>query len=353
MKFMALRKYLLIPACLSLFTAACSQKPAEPAGYRLFVTDEVSGDMTIIDSANFDAPTQLHLGKRPRGIHASPDGKLLYIALSGSPIGGPGVDESTLPPPDKSADGIGVFDIAQNKIVRTIQGGSDPENFAVSKDGKWIYVSNEDADGVSFIDLDKGQLTQTIKTGDEPEGVSLTPDGKLIYSTNEADGTVCVIDVASRTLLKTFKVGRRPRNVVFLPDLQHAYVNAENDGTVGIIDMTKNEMTGTIQIGPPKDSPGQVLPMGLALSADGKKLYVTTGRGKKLFVIDTGTNQIAQSVEVGGRPWGVALSPDGKYIFTANGPEQDVAMVDAATLTVTKKIKSNGGPWGIQIVSKE
>jgi YVTN family beta-propeller protein len=353
MKFMVLRKYLLIPACLSLFTAACSQKPAEPAGYRLFVTDEVSGDMTIIDSANFDAPTQIHLGKRPRGVHASPDGKLLYVALSGSPIGGPNVDESTLPPPDKSADGIGVFDIAQNKIVRVIQGGSDPENFAVSKDGKWIYVSNEDADGVSFIDLDKGQLTQTIKTGDEPEGVSLTPDGKLIYSTNEADGTVCVIDVQARTLLKTFKVGRRPRNVVFLPDLQHAYVNAENDGDVGIIDMTKNEMTGTIQLGPVKGEPGEVLPMGLALSADGKKLYATSGRGKKLFVIDTGTNQVAQSVEVGGRPWGVALSPDGKYIFTANGPEQDVAMVDAATLAVTKKIKSNGGPWGIQIVSKE
>lgn len=343
------RRYLLISACLAALTTACSQKPAGPAGYRLYVTDETSGDMTIIDSANFDAPTQIHLGKRPRGIHASPDGKLLYIALSGSPIGGPGVDESTLPPPDKSADGIGVFDIAQNKIVRTIQGGSDPENFAVSKDGKWIYVSNEDDSGVSFIDLDKGQLTQTIKTGDEPEGVSLTPDGKLIYSTAEADGTVSVIDVPTRTLVKTFKVGRRPRNVVFMPDGQHAYVNAENDGTVGIIDMTKNELTGTIQLG----APGEIKPMGLALSEDGKKLYVTTGKGKKLFVVDTGTNQVAQSVEVGTRPWGIALSPDGKEIFTANGQGQDVSMVDAATLTVAKKIKSNGGPWGIQIVSKE
>ena len=347
---MLLRKYLLIPACLALFTTACSQKPAEPAGYRLFVTNEVSGDMTIIDSANFDAPTQVHLGKRPRGIHASPDGKLLYVALSGSPIGGPNVDESTLPPPDKSADGIGVFDIAQNKLVKVIEGGSDPENFAVSKDGKWIFVSNEDDDGVSIIDLTSGKLVPpTIKTGEEPEGVSLTPDGKLIYSTNEADGTVCVIDTATKTLLKTFKVGRRPRNVVFLPDGQHAYVNAENDGTVGIIDMTKNELAGTISLG----TPGEIKPMGMALSQDGKKLFVTTGKGKKLFVIDTGTNQVAQSVEVGGRPWGIALSPDGKYIFTANGPEQDVAMVDAATLTVTRKIKSNGGPWGIQIVSKE
>ncbi len=350
MSLMSSKPYLLIPACLALFTAACSQKPAEPTGYRVYVTNETSGDLTVIDSSNMEVVENVHLGKRPRGIHVSPDHKLLYIALSGSPIGGPNVDESTLPPPDKSADGIGIFDIAQNKVVKVIEGGSDPENFAVSKDGKWIYVSNEDDDGVSFIDLTTGKLVPpTVKTGDEPEGVSLTADGKTIYSTNEADGTVSVIDTASKALIKTFKVGRRPRNVVFLPDGQHAYVNAENDGNIGMIDMTKNEMTGTIALG----TPGEIKPMGMVLSLDGKKLYVTTGKGKQVFVIDTGTNQIVTSFEVGQRPWGIALSPDGKTLFTANGPSQDVSIIDTATNTVTKKVKGTGGPWGIQIVNKE
>ena len=71
------------------------------------------------------------MGKRARGIHPSADGKLIFVALSGSPFAPPGVDESTLPPPDKSADGIGVFDIAQNKMLRKVPGGSDPEQFAV------------------------------------------------------------------------------------------------------------------------------------------------------------------------------------------------------------------------------
>src|ERR1035438_1446864 len=168
---MSIKTYFFAAVCLAVLSAGCSQKPADPAGYRVYVTNETSGDMTVIDSGTMDVVENIHLGKRPRGIHASPDGKLLYIALSGSPIAGPGVDESTLPPPDKNADGIGVFDISQNKIVRTIEGGSDPENFAVSKDGKWIYVSNEDGSGVSFIDLTAGKLVQTVKTGEEPEGV--------------------------------------------------------------------------------------------------------------------------------------------------------------------------------------
>src|SRR6267154_3171712 len=97
--------------------------PAETSAPRIFVTNEVGGDLTIIDSGNYNVLATIPLGKRPRGIHASPDHKTIYVALSGSPIGGPNVDESTLPPADHSFDGIGVFDVAQNKVVRVIKGG--------------------------------------------------------------------------------------------------------------------------------------------------------------------------------------------------------------------------------------
>ena len=62
------------------------------------MTNEVSGDLSVIDSGNLNVIGTIPLGKRPRGIHASPDKKTLYVALSGSPIAGPDVDESTLAP---------------------------------------------------------------------------------------------------------------------------------------------------------------------------------------------------------------------------------------------------------------
>ncbi|HEU5020867.1 MAG TPA: hypothetical protein VFT60_03215, partial [Bryobacteraceae bacterium] len=83
---------------------------------------------------------------------------------------------------------------------------------------------------------------------------------------------------------------------------------------------------------------------------DGAKLYVTTGRGGSVFVVDTANNKVETSFAVGQRPWGIALSPDGKTLFTANGPSQDVSIIDTATNTVTKKVKCTGGPWGIQVV---
>ena len=85
---------------------ACS---ARPAGPRLFVTNERSGDLSVIDLGSNRVVATVPLGKRPRGIRVSPDGATLYVALSGSPMAPPGVDEKSLPPPDRSADGIGVW----------------------------------------------------------------------------------------------------------------------------------------------------------------------------------------------------------------------------------------------------
>ncbi len=126
--------------CFAIFLSACSkpvptetakQAPAAPPAARIYVSDEVGGDISIIDSVTFAVST-IHLGKRARGIHASPDGKTIYVALSGSPIGGPNVDESKLPPADHSADGIAVFDIATSKVVRTPSGGLGPGEFSAS-----------------------------------------------------------------------------------------------------------------------------------------------------------------------------------------------------------------------------
>jgi YVTN family beta-propeller protein len=343
------RQNVALVTSLALACLGCSRKPAEVAvredssAYRVYVTNETTGDMSIIDSAALNVIATVPLGKRPRGIHASPDRKTIYVALSGSPIAGPGVDESTLPPPDKEADGIGVFDVAQNKLVRLIKSGSDPEEFDLSKDGKLLYVSNEDVSGVTILDIAAGKVLNTLPVGGEPEGVKVTPDGKQVWVTSEETGAITVIDTAAAKVIKSFKVGRRPRTIAFLPDGSRAYVNAENDGTVVVVDAVKHAAIQTIALG----EAGVVKPMAVLLGPNAAKLYVSTGRGRNVAIVDTAANKVEASVEVGQRPWGIALSPDGKTLYTANGPSKDVSVVDLATRTVIRKIPVSGSPWGV------
>jgi YVTN family beta-propeller protein len=345
-------RYSIIAASVAALLTGCSnpapvQKaeapPAESTAPRLYVTNEVSGDMTIIDSGTYNVIATVPLGKRPRGIHASPDRKTIYVALSGSPIAGPGVDESTLPPPDKSADGIGVFDVAQKKVVRVIKGGSDPENFDLSKDGSQIFISNEDDAAISVIDIASGTVVKSAKVGEQPEGVKLTPDGKLVWVTSEETGTVSVFDPVAGKVVKTFKVGHRPRSIAFMPDGLHAYVNAENDGSVVVVDAVKQRAIKPILLG----KPGEIKPMAVLMAPDASRLFVSTGRGHMVFTIDPATNKVLGSVEAGQRPWGLALSSDGKTLYSANGPSNDISVIDTATNTVTKKIKAGKSPWGV------
>ena len=342
---------LAVSAC-AIFTIGCksTNPPAasipESTGPRIYVTNEVSGDLSIIDSGTLKVIATVPLGKRPRGIHSSPDHKTLYVALSGTPIAGPDVDESTLPLPDKSADGIGVYDVAQNKVLRIIPGGSDPENFDISKDGKQLYISNEDISAMSIVDVATGKVLNTIKMGGQPEGVKTSPDGKQVFITSEEDGTIAVLDPAAAKIVATFKVGHRPRSVAFMPDGAHAYINAENDGGVVLVDAIKHKMLKAIPLG----KPGVIKPMSVLLSADGGRLYVSTGRGQQVFTLNTATNAVLSSVTVGKRPWGIALSPDGRTLYSANGPSNDVTAVSLATNTVTGKVQAGQGPWGIVVL---
>src|SRR5918994_2055149 len=120
----------LLTSCTRSEPPASETAPAAAPSFaagRLFVTNEQGGDISVVDVAAQRVVATIPVGKRPRGIRLSPDGSLLYVALSGSPIAPPGVDESTLPPPDKRADGIGVVSVADLKLLRVLPGGSDPE----------------------------------------------------------------------------------------------------------------------------------------------------------------------------------------------------------------------------------
>ncbi len=315
--------------------------------YRVFVTNEGSGDLTIINPVTLKVMGTVPLGKRPRGIHVGPTGKMLFIALSGHPYSPPGVDESTLPPPDKSADGVGFYDLVQNKVTRVIPGGSNPEQLAVNKEGTLVYIANQESEGINLIDVVSGKTTGTVQTGEEPEGIAGTPDGKFVYVTSEDEGTVTQVSTATGKVTKQVKACNHPRTVLATPDSAHIAIACESDGNVMLLDAVTLEALETIKLGK------QYKPMGMAVTKDGSTLYVTTGRAKTLFALDLKTNAIRDTWPLTGtRSWGIALSPDEKLLFTANGPSHNVTVVDTETGKVVADIKAGTLPWGVAVAAR-
>ncbi|HEV2181764.1 MAG TPA: hypothetical protein VGR59_15660, partial [Gemmatimonadaceae bacterium] len=98
--------------------AAPAPAAASTPSVLVYVSDERGNTVTVIDAATDSVVKTINAGQRPRGVRLTPDGKTLVVAVSGSPIGGPGVDESKLPPPDRSKDGIALVDLSTDSVRR-------------------------------------------------------------------------------------------------------------------------------------------------------------------------------------------------------------------------------------------
>ena len=320
-----------------------------PAGPRVYVSDETGGAVVVIDPATAQVVEKIPVGKRPRGLKVSRDGKTLYVALSGSPIAGPGVDESKLPPADRAADGIGVVDLTTRKLLRTLPSGQDPESFDLSLDDQTLYVSNEETAEMSVLDLRTGTITARVKIGGEPEGVTVRPDGREVYVTCEEDNEVYAVDTTTLKVVGRMKTAARPRSIVFSRDGSAAFVTDENAATVTILNPAKHAASGAIVI--PKGAGTPPRPMGAVLTPDGARVLVSLGRAKSIAVIDAAAKKLVRTIEnVGDRPWGIDVSSDGTKAFTANGPSSDVSIIDLTAGAVEKRIPTGGSPWAVKIV---
>jgi len=328
---------------------ARDQAAASEAGELVYVSNEDSRNLTVIDARNDSVIATIEVGTRPRGVKVSPDGQRVYVALTGSPKCPPTMSDEACEKlkTDRSQDGIAVVDAVTHKLVAVFPAGSDPETFDVSADGSRLFVSNEDAGSATIVDLGSGRTIATVKVGREPEGVTLSPDGKTFWVTGETDDDITGIDAASgRPVARIATQGKRPRAIGFLPDGSRAYVSNETSGTVSVIVPSSREVRRIIPL------PDGARPMGIAVAPNGKRIYISTGRGGTIIVIDPATDSVIAAVHVGRRPWGIGLTRDGGKLYTANGPGNDVTAIEAKTMKVIRTISVGSAPWGIAVGRK-
>lgn len=313
---------------------------------RVYVSNEDGESVTVLDADSGSTLATIPVGKRPRGIKLSHDGSRLYVAVSGLPKCPPSVPDAQCAKlkHDLQADGIAVIDTRSQQLVKLLKAGSDPEQFDLSKDGKRLFIANEDTSTLSVVSVATGALEATVPVGHEPEGVRVSPDGRWVIVTNETGNSVTVANAKSFAVVDTLAVGQRPRDVAFTPDSATIYISAELESAV-------------YRAAAPEASASERLlqlrkddrPMGLALDAARRRLYVSTGRGGTVAVIALREPKLLKEIKVGKRPWGIELSRDGRRLYTANGPSNDVSIIDTHSLTVIKTVPVGASPWGLAI----
>ena len=109
-----------------------------------------------------------------------------------------------------------------------------------------------------------------------------------------------------------------------------AYVGNFKDNTVSVIDTDADKVVATV--------PVVTGPHGIAITQDGRTVYVSGDRSSSLDVIDTATDKVVKTINVGKAPNGIALTPDNKLLLVTVYGENRLAFIDTATQTVVATI---------------
>lgn len=252
--------------------------------------------------------------------------------------------------------------------LAVINAGVTPAGMAITPDGKFAYVANNNNYGVttgnyiSVLDLTTNMPLAPIPsvTFNQPYTVTLSTDGSKAYVTNSAGSTITIIDTATNTVTGTITGFDGPSGMAI--NGTTAYVNnygasggvgSGNGTTVSVVNLLTLAIVATITT--------DQAPAALALSPDGTQLYVanyTTGLAGAgtLQVIATASNTVIQTISGFSGPFGIAVSPDGTRAYVSNFGSNNfdpfgttVAVVNLTLGTIVATVTVGIQPSGIAV----
>ena len=153
---------------------------------------------------------------------------------------------------------------------------------------------------------------------------------------------------AANTVVATVPVGSNPKTVAVTPNGRYVYVAVAGTNSVSVIDTASNTVTATIG--------GFDSPQGIAITPDGLYVYVSNyggfGSGNSVSVIRTSDNTLVGSPIVLGAafsaPLSIAVSPDGGYVYVSTGGTASVSIIKRLDNSVTM-LTGFDGPKGLVV----
>lgn len=310
---------------------------------------------------------------------------------------------------NKYSNTVSPYSINATSGVLTSSGAAEPTGFgpssvAVDAAGKFAYVTNQTSASVTAYSIASGVLaalpdvdsgtagTQTsIPTELTPTAIKIHPSGNFAYVVNQGNNSVSAyrLDAASGVaridsdggtagIQTSIPAKSGPISIAIHPEGGYAYVANAVSGDISVFSIDNGisgvGATGTLTA---IDANGPIvagtypfvnlgigaIPYSVAVSPDGKHLYVANGAGGVNGVFHYAISAIATTEEgaltsapttipAGTTPRSVAVHPTGLYAYVVNSGSSDISVFDINPVTgvLTAKTDVDAGTPGNQSI---
>ena len=142
---------------------------------------------------------------------------------------------------------------------------------------------------------------------------------------------ICFLGFLGRICIAASPNNLSPAALVACGSGEVLYVAEATAGQVAAFDVGEGKVTKVIKVGP--------CPSGMALSVDGKKLYVTGALPEgKVYVVDIAKGKVVSRISVGHSPTSPVVSLDGRFLYVCNQFNNNISVIDLAAKRQTGTI---------------
>jgi YVTN family beta-propeller protein len=283
------------------------------------------------------AGTQVPLDTFPMSSALSPDGRYLLVVNGGYN-----------PPSISVLDTASVSEIARVPVADAWLGlAFSPKGDRVYAGGgsrasvfEFTFSQGVLQASRTFVVVPEDKRTNRDFIGD----VAITPDGRLIYAADLYHDSLVVINPQSGMVIDRINTGRRPYRILFQPGGKSFLVTSWTDGSVGQYQTQDGSLITTLRLAPhPTDmvwragknepaegEPGWVARLFVAAANTNSVYTLGISESNELTLVETINVAITPRQPVGMTPSALALSPDGKRLYVVCSDANAVAVVDVS-----------------------
>ena len=314
----------LFALLMALPLAAQSRRPV------IVQTNAAGDNVHFIDPATNTVVGEVGGIEVPHGVAAAPDGSRFYIT-------------------NESQHTLDVVNGSTLKVDRQIPLSGRPNNLAIGRDGRRVYVAIVAAPGaVDVIDSVSLQLLKTIPTKGGVHNTFATPDGAYVVAGSIVGRNLTVIDTKTDEPVwsLSFENGVRPIGFETRPDgsTGRMFVQITDFHGFYVVDFDQRREVGRVTLPElPKDQQNwdtlQGSPShGIGVTPDGKTLWVCSKVNHAVYAYSMPDLKLLGGVSVGHHPDWLTFTPDSTRVYVANAGSNSVSVVDVATLKEVTRV---------------
>ena len=214
-----------------------------------------------------------------------------------------------------------------------------------------------DVNGVSVLPSGRyaTPVGEFLRITHDPYGMAISPNGSKAVTLH--NGVFTIIDLATLNTVRVPSYDKKIKSplssgsflgVAFSADSKKVYLSGGNNGAVIVYDVEKLEILDSYSLDGIIDGVDyqDSFTSDLLLNIDRNELLVLDRGNFRMVRIDLATGKITASTKVGRQPFGLALSPDKKQAFVANVGVYSYPLIDGATPENYDSLRISHHPYG-------